>query len=67
MCCDVRTYSGRASAPCVLFFDELDALAPRRQGGDNAASERVVNQLLAELDGACCCCGVCVAVYVSVC
>jgi hypothetical protein len=36
----------------VLFFDELDALAPRRQGGDNASSERVVNQLLAELDGA---------------
>lgn len=43
---------GRASAPCVLFFDELDALAPRR-GSDraNASSERVVNQLLTELDG----------------
>lgn len=38
---------GRASAPCVLFFDELDALAPRR-GSDraNPSSERVVNQLL---------------------
>lgn len=43
---------GRASAPCVLFFDELDALAPRR-GSDraNPSSERVVNQLLTELDG----------------
>lgn len=43
---------GRASAPCVLFFDELDALAPRR-GGDraNPSSERVVNQLLTEMDG----------------
>ena len=42
----------RAASPCVLFFDELDALAPRR-GGDNgnAASERVVNQLLTEMDG----------------
>jgi ribosome biogenesis ATPase len=42
----------RASAPCVLFFDELDALAPRR-GSDraNPSSERVVNQLLTEMDG----------------
>nr|CCC94760.1 putative vesicular transport protein (CDC48 homologue) [Trypanosoma congolense IL3000] len=43
---------GRVSAPCVLFFDELDALAPRR-GSDraNPSSERVVNQLLTEMDG----------------
>ena len=56
----------RSSAPCVIFFDELDALAPRRAlgnfhggGGDGSAddvghagaSERVVNQLLTELDG----------------
>jgi ribosome biogenesis ATPase len=42
----------RAASPCVLFFDELDALAPRR-GGDsgNASTERVVNQLLTEMDG----------------
>ena len=42
----------RAAAPCVLFFDELDALAPRR-GADssNASAERVVNQLLTEMDG----------------
>ena len=43
----------RASAPCVIFFDELDALCPRRGSGDsgNGVSERVVNQLLTELDG----------------
>ncbi len=47
----------RSSAPCVIFFDELDALCPKRGGGihgsgsgDNV-SERVVNQLLTELDG----------------
>ncbi|TYZ68612.1 hypothetical protein PybrP1_009758 [[Pythium] brassicae (nom. inval.)] len=46
----------RASSPCVVFFDELDALAPRRAGGagsegGNGVSERVVNQLLTEMDG----------------
>jgi ribosome biogenesis ATPase len=42
----------RAAAPCVLFFDEMDALAPSR-GSDsgNASAERVVNQLLTEMDG----------------
>jgi len=41
-----------ASAPCVVFFDELDALAPRRSGDEsNDASKRVVNQLLTEMDG----------------
>ena len=60
----VRRMFARAAsaAPCVLFFDELDALAPRRGrgggegaggGGDSsgAAAERVVNQLLTEMDG----------------
>lgn len=43
---------GRASAPCVIFFDELDALVPTR-GSDagSQASERVVNQMLTEMDG----------------
>lgn len=41
----------KASAPCVIFFDELDALAPRRSGETNAAADRVVNQLLTEMDG----------------
>lgn len=47
----------RSSAPCVIFFDELDALCPKRSSGwegsssGNGVSERVVNQLLTELDG----------------
>jgi peroxin-1 len=41
-----------AAAPCVLFFDEFDALAPRRGADSTGVSDRVVNQLLAELDGA---------------
>ena len=40
------------SAPCVIFFDELDALCPRRShGAESSASARVVNQLLTEMDG----------------
>ncbi len=39
-------------APCILFFDEIDALAPRRgMGADTHVTERVVSQLLTELDG----------------
>ena len=42
----------RQVAPCVIFFDELDAIAPNRgQEMGNSVSERVVNQLLTELDG----------------
>ncbi|XP_003747826.1 nuclear valosin-containing protein-like [Galendromus occidentalis] len=42
----------RASAPCVIFFDELDALCPRRsESGDGGSTSRVVNQLLTEMDG----------------
>ncbi|RHY06893.1 hypothetical protein DYB36_010730 [Aphanomyces astaci] len=43
----------RASSPCIVFFDELDALCPRRgmSDGGNGVSERVVNQLLTEMDG----------------
>jgi transitional endoplasmic reticulum ATPase len=43
----------RQSAPCVLFLDEIDAIAPSRGGGydDYGATERVVTQLLTELDG----------------
>ncbi len=43
---------GRQAAPCILFFDEIDALAPVRGGaGGNQVTERVVSQLLTELDG----------------
>ncbi|KAF2403548.1 AAA family ATPase/60S ribosome export protein-like protein Rix7 [Trichodelitschia bisporula] len=41
----------RSSVPCVLFFDELDALVPRRDASLSEASARVVNTLLTELDG----------------
>ncbi|CAG9462022.1 unnamed protein product [Pedinophyceae sp. YPF-701] len=41
----------RSAAPCVLFFDEMDALAPRRGADGNQSAERVVNQLLTEMDG----------------
>lgn len=41
----------RASAPCVIFFDELDALVPRRDESLSESSARVVNTLLTELDG----------------
>ncbi|CAJ0572901.1 unnamed protein product, partial [Mesorhabditis spiculigera] len=42
----------RASAPCVLLFDELDSLAPRRGADSTGVTDRVVNQLLTEMDGA---------------
>jgi len=42
----------RQASPCIIFFDEIDALAPiRGLGGDSLVSERVVSQLLTELDG----------------
>ncbi|TBU46939.1 ribosome biogenesis ATPase RIX7 [Dichomitus squalens] len=41
----------RASSPCVIFFDELDALVPRRDDNMSESSARVVNTLLTELDG----------------
>ncbi len=50
----VRRVFGRARqlAPAVLFFDEIEALLPGRGGHhDSGASDRVVNQFLAELDG----------------
>jgi len=50
----VRTVFQRArhSTPCVIFFDEIDALCPRRSDhGEGGASVRVVNQLLTEMDG----------------
>uniref|UniRef100_A0A8C0CC73 Nuclear valosin-containing protein-like n=1 Tax=Balaenoptera musculus TaxID=9771 RepID=A0A8C0CC73_BALMU len=39
------------SSPCVIFFDEVDALCPRRSVRETGASVRVVNQLLTEMDG----------------
>jgi len=49
----VRAVFARASAaaPCLLFFDELDAIAPPRGHDSTGVTDRVVNQLLTELDG----------------
>jgi len=43
----------RQAAPCIIFFDEIDSIAPRRgmYGGESGVTERLVNQLLAEMDG----------------
>jgi transitional endoplasmic reticulum ATPase len=44
----------RAAAPCILFFDEIDSFAKARGGGGGGASEagdRVINQILTEIDG----------------
>jgi transitional endoplasmic reticulum ATPase len=43
----------RMAAPCVIFFDEFDSIAPVRGGGygDSHVTERVISQLLTELDG----------------
>lgn len=42
----------RQVSPCIIFFDELDSLAPRRGAdSDSHVSERVVNQMLTEIDG----------------
>ncbi|KAK3672284.1 Ribosome biogenesis ATPase rix7 [Recurvomyces mirabilis] len=47
-----RVFSrARSSVPCVIFFDELDALVPRRDSAVSDSSARVVNTLLTELDG----------------
>jgi transitional endoplasmic reticulum ATPase len=44
---------GRMSAPAVIFFDEIDSLLPRRGSGygDSRVTERVISQLLTEMDG----------------
>merc|ERR1719201_3362242 len=45
----------RSAAPCVLFFDELDSIGTARGGGSGGdgggASDRIMNQLLTEIDG----------------
>ena len=42
----------RMASPCIIFFDEIDAIASKRGGpGDSASSGRLLSQLLTELDG----------------
>jgi transitional endoplasmic reticulum ATPase len=41
----------RTARPCIVFFDEMDAIAGRRGGGEGATIDRMVAQLLTEMDG----------------
>jgi len=43
----------KQAAPCIVFFDEIDAITPIRGGGygDSQVTERVISQILTELDG----------------
>ncbi|CDI06696.1 CDC48 family AAA ATPase [Candidatus Nitrosotenuis uzonensis] len=42
----------RQASPCIIFFDEIDALIPKRGGGDSShVTESVVSQILTEIDG----------------
>ncbi len=42
----------KQAAPCIIFFDEIDSLVPRRSGSDSShVSENVVSQILTEIDG----------------
>ena len=49
----VSHFNSRAqsASPCILFFDEFDALAPKRGHDNTGVTDRVVNQLLTQLDG----------------
>uniref|UniRef100_UPI00398EE35A peroxisomal ATPase PEX1 n=1 Tax=Pristiophorus japonicus TaxID=55135 RepID=UPI00398EE35A len=49
----IRDVFSRAQAakPCILFFDEFDSIAPRRGHDNTGVTDRVVNQLLTQLDG----------------
>lgn len=50
----VRDLFERASGakPCVLFFDEFDSIAPKRGHDSTGVTDRVVNQMLTQMDGA---------------
>lgn len=50
----VRELFDRAQAakPCVLFFDEFDSIAPKRGHDSTGVTDRVVNQMLTQMDGA---------------
>ncbi|MPN43248.1 ATP-dependent zinc metalloprotease FtsH [bioreactor metagenome] len=42
----------RQAAPCIVFFDEIDSMVPvRGRSGDSSTSERLICQMLSELDG----------------
>jgi len=41
----------RQVSPCIIFFDEIDSIAPKRGRGTNEVADRIVSQLLTEIDG----------------
>jgi transitional endoplasmic reticulum ATPase len=41
----------RSASPCIIFFDEIDALVPPRGSSETLTLERTVNQMLSEMDG----------------
>jgi transitional endoplasmic reticulum ATPase len=41
----------RLVAPCIIFFDEIDAIAPSRGNSDSHVTERIISQILTEMDG----------------
>ncbi|KAJ8952106.1 hypothetical protein NQ314_007599 [Rhamnusium bicolor] len=55
----------QSARPCILFFDEFDSLAPRRGHDNTGVTDRVVNQLLTQLDGVESLSGVCVLAATS--
>ena len=44
-------HKAKQAAPCIIFFDEIDSIAPRRGGGESGTAERVISQFLTEMDG----------------
>lgn len=45
-------HKAKLASPCILFLDEIDSIAPRRRGSDaTAVSDRMIAQLLTEMDG----------------
>ncbi|KAK9454902.1 P-loop containing nucleoside triphosphate hydrolase protein [Dipodascopsis uninucleata] len=42
----------QAARPCILFFDEFDSIAPKRGHDSTGVTDRVVNQMLTQMDGA---------------
>ncbi|XP_056646462.1 peroxisomal ATPase PEX1 [Diorhabda sublineata] len=55
----------QSAKPCILFFDEFDSLAPKRGHDNTGVTDRVVNQLLTQLDGVESLTGVCVLAATS--
>ena len=51
ICFSLMYNRAQSVAPCILFFDEFESLAPRRGHDSTGVTDRVVNQLLTQLHG----------------